>query len=46
MIAVINRVNYMIEQYRDSEYTNDGPSSPVITTASNWRKNDAPLKVV
>ncbi len=24
MIAVINRVNYMIEQYRDSSYTNDG----------------------
>ena len=24
MVAVINRVNYMIEQYRDSAYTNDG----------------------
>jgi outer membrane protein assembly factor BamD len=24
MIAVINRVNYMIEQYRDTSYTNDG----------------------
>jgi len=24
MVAVINRVNHMIEQYRDSEYTNDG----------------------
>lgn len=24
MIAVINRVNYMIEQYRETSYTNDG----------------------
>lgn len=24
MVAVINRVNYMIDQYRDSSYTNDG----------------------
>ena len=24
MVAVINRVNFMIEQYRDSNYTNDG----------------------
>jgi len=24
MVAVINRVNYMIDQYRDSTYTNDG----------------------
>jgi len=24
MVAVINRVNFMIEQYRDSKFTNDG----------------------